>query len=98
MITYQLPDGRFVQVSYDVCRMASTIDYTLADGSVVLAVIAPRERQGRRIVCGDCNRETASYVATDRADYERANRIADKHECKEQRAANRRTARMAAVR
>jgi len=44
MITYHLPDGRLVQVPYDVCRAASTIDFTLADGRIVLAVIAEGQR------------------------------------------------------
>jgi len=44
MITYILPDGRSVQVPYDVCRAASTIDFMLADGRIVLAVIAKGER------------------------------------------------------
>lgn len=44
MITYCLPTGRLVQVPFDVCRAASTLDYTLADGRIVLAVIAPGQR------------------------------------------------------
>jgi len=44
MITYALPNGRLVAVPYDVCRAASTITYTLADGRIVLAVIAAGQR------------------------------------------------------
>ena len=44
MIIYQLPDGRLVRVPYDVCHAASTISYTLAEGRIVLAVIAEGQR------------------------------------------------------
>lgn len=40
-IPYILPDGRIVYVPFDVCHAASVITYTLADGRVVDAVIAP---------------------------------------------------------
>ncbi len=44
MIAYILPDGRSVQVPYDVCHAAFAIDFTLADGRIVLAVIAKGQR------------------------------------------------------
>ena len=44
MITYTLPNGRNVQIPYDVCRAASTISYQLATGAVVTAVIAAGQR------------------------------------------------------
>jgi len=44
MINYHLPDGRLVSVPFEVCRAASTIDFQLADGRIVLAVIAPGQR------------------------------------------------------
>jgi hypothetical protein len=43
-INYWLPDGRIVCVPYDVCRAASVITYTLADGRLVDAVIVRGER------------------------------------------------------
>ena len=44
MITYTLPTGHLVAVPFDVCRAASTISYTLANGTIVLAIIAPGQR------------------------------------------------------
>jgi hypothetical protein len=44
MVTYCLPNGRLVAVPFDVCRAASTITYTLANGRVILAVIAAGQR------------------------------------------------------
>ena len=43
-VRYQLPEGRIVNVKRDVCRAASTISYTLANGRIVMAVIAAGER------------------------------------------------------
>lgn len=42
-ISYCLPDRRIVQVPFDVCRAASTIEYETAKG-IVLAVIVEGER------------------------------------------------------
>lgn len=39
-VRYHLPDGRTVSIAYDVCRAASYLSYALADGRIVLAVIA----------------------------------------------------------
>lgn len=44
MIRYQLPDGRIVLVPFDVCRASSVLDYTLASGRIVQAVIVAGER------------------------------------------------------
>lgn len=43
-INYCLPDGRIIAIPCDVCRMASTIDFQLASGRMVLAVIVPGQR------------------------------------------------------
>lgn len=40
-IPYVLPENRIVYVPFDVCRAATTITYTLGDGRIVTAVIAP---------------------------------------------------------
>ena len=38
IVTYVLPDGRRVEIMWDVCRGVSSLDYTLADGRIVTAV------------------------------------------------------------
>ena len=43
-IAYVLPDGRRIDVAWDLCRGHSFIDYTLADGRIVTAIIAGRQR------------------------------------------------------
>lgn len=53
-ITYRLPDGRIVPVAADVCRGASTIDFTLANGAIVLAVIEPEQALAPRFVPRCC--------------------------------------------
>lgn len=47
VIDYQLPNGRIVAIDYDVCRAASTIDFTMADGRIVLAVICHQTKAVR---------------------------------------------------
>ena len=44
VVTYILPDGRCVELAWDVCKGVSWLPYTLADGRLVEAVIAPRQR------------------------------------------------------
>ena len=44
LVPYILPDRRSVLVAADVCRYASWIDFQLADGRFVIAVIAPGVR------------------------------------------------------
>ncbi len=44
MVAYQLPDRRTVRVPFDVCRAASTVEYVLHNGSVVLAIICEGQR------------------------------------------------------
>lgn len=43
-VRYQLPDGRIVAIARELCRAASWIDFQLADGQVVMAVICQGER------------------------------------------------------
>lgn len=43
-IPYILPGGRVVYVPFDVCRAASVISFTLSDGRIVDAIIAPGVR------------------------------------------------------
>jgi hypothetical protein len=43
-VRYQLPDGRIVAISYDISRARSFVDYTLANGQVVVAVIVKGEK------------------------------------------------------
>jgi hypothetical protein len=43
VVRYVLPDRRVVEVPADVCRWASTVEYTLADGRIVTAVVHPDE-------------------------------------------------------
>ena len=43
-ITYVLPDGRRVDIAWELCRGASLLDYQLADGRIVQAIIAERQR------------------------------------------------------
>ncbi len=54
-------------------------------------VSTPNDR--RRIACADCGAILARYTVDDAADKARAQAQADTHECKEQRAANRKARR-----
>lgn len=38
---YTLPDGKTIRVAADLCKGASYVSYTLANGRITYAVIAP---------------------------------------------------------
>lgn len=40
MLTYRLPDGRLIEVAYDLCHAQPYISFTLKGGRQTLAVLA----------------------------------------------------------
>lgn len=44
LIAYWLPGDRIVYIPFDVCRAASTLEYTLRGGTVVTAIILSHQR------------------------------------------------------
>ena len=44
VVIYVLPDGRRVPIMWDICRGVNFLDYMLADGRIVTAVIAPSQK------------------------------------------------------
>lgn len=53
---YRLPDGRVISTDASATKHANTIDYTLADGSIVTAVRSTSERQRMALDMSACVR------------------------------------------